>query len=204
MTTTVVYVTASDFGIESEAGSGDWESAADGLGTLAQPTTNTIAYLGWRRQVATRGAYQNFFTFDTSSLGTDHVTSAVVTIAASLVVINDDFQVESYYYGTSTGTGGADWIDRASHANFTKMGSRTGSDWTTGTYYDITEVTPVQVNGEGNSVVALSTSTIRTIAADKTTNDYFRTYMYENGSLYPYITLEHVPSGNVAMFGANF
>lgn len=207
MTTTVVYATSSDFEIESNSGGGDWAAAADGTATLTQNNVGLSVRIGWRRQVAGRYAYEMFIPFDTSSIGTDIVSSAEVSVSYWAQVNNGGaaHNIRSYFYGTTYSTsGGTDFVSRSGFGGLTLMGSRINTDFTTQyTFYAITESAPGEINGAGNSVIVLASDVHINLAADKTTNDYVDVLTQDNS--YPaYLTIQHTSAANVAMFGCNF
>lgn len=207
MTTTVVYATSSDFEIESQAGGGDWAAAADGTSNLTQNNVATSVRIGWRRHLVNRYAYEMFIPFDTSSLGTDIVSSAEVSVSYWAQVNNGgaSHNIRSYFYGTTYSTsGGTDFVSRSGFGSLTLMGSRINTDFTTQyTFYAITESAPGEINGAGNSVIVLASDVHINLAADKTTNDYVDV-LTQDGSYAAYITIQHTSAANVAMFGANF
>jgi len=164
VTTTVVYSDAADSHLYSTDGeSGTYEDVRAGNYPKYYYTSFTYIYVGQYTPYE-YDIYEGFIGFDTSSIGTDTVSAAILALTSDYDLSITDFVMEARlddWGGTVTD---ADWIAGADLSSQTLLAHYdTANGAVAGTTYDfVDDALPANINKTGSTYLSLTSSRTRT------------------------------------------
>ena len=140
-----------------------------------------------------------FLGFDTSAVGTDTISAAVLNVTSSADYSTTDFTIEARLRDWGATLTTADFVAGASLSGLTSLATKTtASGFTAGTAYDFTDVAmPANVNKTGTTRMLLCSS--RTTGNNEPTgNEYvdFRSADYTGTTSDPKLTVTHAAGGS--------
>ena len=120
-------------------------------GTIGQIYDGDSGYYGVR---------ESFLSFDTSAIGTDTVSAAVLRVTSNADASDTDFDIQARLRDWGATLTTADWVAGSSLSGLTSLATKTtASGFTAGTAYDFTDVAmPANVNKTGTTRMLLCSS----------------------------------------------
>lgn len=206
MTTTVVY-TVNDGYIES-ASETDWAAVLAGNSGEITAYNVTDARIGNPTGASYYYCYEAFLSFDTSAVGSDSVSAAVLNLTSQSDQSATDFEIRARLrdWGSSLTT--ADWVAHSSLSSLTLLAHHaTSSGWSAGSSYDFTDDNfAANINGSGTTRVILHSDFTEAGTNPGTTQRYvsFRTLNYTGTTSDPKLTITHAANATTGTAASTF
>ena len=159
MSTLVVYSDTTDWGVDSidDSEGGNYPAARDGYGLATSGYANSLAFYVGQSIPYEYLVQETFISFDTSSIGSDSVSAAVLNMTSSADYSTTDFTIQARLYDWGTGVTTADWRSYSQLAALTLLATKdTASGFTAGTAYDFADsAMAANVNKTGSTRMVL-------------------------------------------------
>ena len=189
MTTSVVYAAAND---------GDAYGESTTYATARSTATAVDLYgssatVGQIKSGSTYYIYEGFEQFDTSVVGADAISAAILSLRGTVDGSVTDFTIEarSSNWGASLTTD--DYVPGASLAGLTEVAHYdTASGWATAWHDFADDALPANVNKTGITYILLDSS--RHVAGNQPSGNEYVSYSTEASSYPPYLTITHAPA----------
>ena len=194
MSTLVVYSDTSDGSLESKHAS---SVATAQAGNLLSVTATAYTVIGQFNDLGETGYYyvwEAFLSFDTSAIGTDAVSAAVLSVTSDISDNSEtDFAIEARLRDWGTTLTTADWVAGASLSGLTLLGSYpTASGFVPGTTYDLSDTAmAANVNKTGSTRMLLDSSRHVAASAPATDHVYIRPADYTGTTSDPKLTVTY-------------
>ena len=160
MTTTVVYSDTTDGYIDSD---GTYAQAYAGTGSLAAVTTGTSLITGQTKISSTYFVYEAFLQFNTSAVGSDTVSAAILDLYGKENQSATDLTVEVRLYDWGAALATADFVAGSVLGNYTLLAHyATSGGWPTNAYTTfVDDAFAANINGAGQTLIFTSSDRTR-------------------------------------------